>query len=105
VPLRALLDELERVDRRLRLRSREQIADRILFAAVALLFPWILVIPVAIAAAWLGVTLIVSGAKLRRARAGSLRRVEAEAHAMTHPGLAGSESTAKERVQQADTIR
>ena len=77
----------------------------VVFAAVALLFPWILVVPLAIAALWLGVTLIVSGAKLRRARAESLRSVEAEAHAMTHPGLAGSESTAKGRVQQAETIR
>jgi hypothetical protein len=55
--------------------------------------------PVAIAAVWLGITLIVSGAKLRRARAGSLRRVEGEGRVMTRPGLAGSESTAKGRVQ------
>jgi len=48
----------------------------VVFAAVALLFPWILVVPLAIAALWLGVTLIVSGAKLRRARAGSLPRVQ-----------------------------
>ncbi len=38
-------------------------------ATVALLLPWILVVPVALAAAWLGVTLVMNGVKLRRARA------------------------------------
>ena len=42
-------------------------------AVVALLFPWILVVPFAIAAAWLGVTLVVNGVKLRRTRARHLR--------------------------------
>jgi cardiolipin synthase A/B len=37
-------------------------------AVIAVLFPWILIVPVAIAAAWLGVTLVVNGFKLRRAR-------------------------------------
>jgi len=38
-------------------------------ATVVLLLPWILVVPVAIAAAWLGVTLIINGVKLRQTRA------------------------------------
>jgi cardiolipin synthase len=37
-------------------------------AAVTLVFPWILAVPVAVAAAWLGVTLFVDGLKLRSAR-------------------------------------
>jgi cardiolipin synthase A/B len=36
------------------------------FAAVAVLVPWFLTVPLAIAAAWLGITLIVDGARLRR---------------------------------------
>jgi cardiolipin synthase A/B len=40
----------------------------VLAAAVTLFFPWILVVPFAIAAVWLGVTLIANGLKLRRAR-------------------------------------
>ncbi len=42
-------------------------------AIIAVLFPWILVVPFAIAAAWLGVTLVVNGVKLRRTRARRLR--------------------------------
>ena len=38
MPLRAVLDELERVDRRLRLRARQQLADRILLTTVALCY-------------------------------------------------------------------
>jgi cardiolipin synthase len=38
-------------------------------ATIALVFSWMLVVPLAIAAAWLGVTLIINGVKLRRARA------------------------------------
>ena len=37
-------------------------------AAVTIFFPWILVVPFAIAAVWIGITLIVNGVKLRRAR-------------------------------------
>ena len=37
-------------------------------AAVTLFFPWILVVPFAIAAVWIGVTLLVNGLKLRRGR-------------------------------------
>jgi hypothetical protein len=36
-------------------------------AALIVVFPWILVAPVAVAAAWLGITLVVNGAKLHRA--------------------------------------
>jgi cardiolipin synthase len=43
-------------------------AALIVAAAVAILFPWIFLIPAAIAAAWLGVTLIVDAVKLRRGR-------------------------------------
>lgn len=39
------------------------------FGAAALLFPWILVVPLAILAIWLGVTLVINGARLRRGRA------------------------------------
>lgn len=42
-------------------------------AIIAMLLPWVLVAPMAIAAAWLGVTLIVNGLKLRRERARRLR--------------------------------
>ena len=44
-------------------------------ATLTVLFPWILTVPVGIAGAWLGVTLIAKGVKLRRARAGHLRTV------------------------------
>jgi cardiolipin synthase len=37
-------------------------------AVAALVFPWILVVPFAIAAVWIGVTLLVNGLKLRRGR-------------------------------------
>jgi cardiolipin synthase A/B len=42
-------------------------------AILAVLLPWILVAPLAIAAVWLGVTLIVNGVKLRRVRTKQLR--------------------------------
>ena len=74
------------------------------FGTAALLLPWILVIPVAIAAIWLGVTLIINGARLRRARA-RLLAPEAEGRATRLPGVAGRGSTGKERDQQADTLR
>jgi cardiolipin synthase len=37
-------------------------------ATVALFYPWILVVPFAIVAVWIGVTLLVNGLKLRRGR-------------------------------------
>jgi cardiolipin synthase len=37
-------------------------------AALSLLFPWVFLVPAAIAAAWLGVTLIIDAVKLRRGR-------------------------------------
>jgi cardiolipin synthase len=37
-------------------------------AALAVLFPWAFVVPAAILAAWLGVTLIIDGVRLRRGR-------------------------------------
>ncbi|MFL5405963.1 MAG: cardiolipin synthase B, partial [Myxococcales bacterium] len=37
-------------------------------AVIAVLVPWIVVLPFAIAAVWLGGTLVVNGWKLRRAR-------------------------------------
>ncbi len=38
-------------------------------AVLAVLFPWWFVVPVAILAAWLGVTLVIDGVRLRRGRA------------------------------------
>jgi len=38
-------------------------------AALAVVFPWVFVIPAALAAAWLGVTLIIDAIRLRRRRA------------------------------------
>ena len=43
-------------------------------AAVTLFFPWILVVPFAIVAVWIGVTLLVNGWKLRRRRHAWRRR-------------------------------
>ena len=40
----------------------------VVLAVLAILVPWVLAVPVAIAAVWLGVTLIVNGVRLRRAR-------------------------------------
>jgi cardiolipin synthase len=74
------------------------------FGTVALLLPWVLVIPVAIAAIWLGITLIINGARLRRART-RLLAPEAEGRATRLPGVAGRGSTGKEREQQADRLR
>jgi cardiolipin synthase len=54
------------------------------FAAVALLVPWMVVVPLAVGAAWLGVTLIVNGARLRRARA-RLPAGERQERATTRP--------------------
>lgn len=69
------------------------------FGAVALLFPWILVVPVAIVAVWLGVTLVINGVRLRRARA----RFPAPEFASTRAGAAGPGSTREDREQPADT--
>jgi cardiolipin synthase len=38
----------------------------LLSAVMAVLFPWVFVIPAAILAAWLGITLIIDGVRLRR---------------------------------------
>ena len=41
----------------------------VVLAALAVLVPWVIVVPFAILAAWLGTTLIVNGIRVRRARA------------------------------------
>jgi len=54
-------------------------------AAVTLFFPWILVVPFAVVAAWIGITLLVNGVKLRRARNAYERRNAAYAVSAERP--------------------
>ena len=53
-------------------------AALVVAAAVTLFFPWILVVPFAIVAVWIGVTLLVNGWKLRRRRHAWRRRSTAQ---------------------------
>ena len=43
-------------------------ASLVAAATVALFYPWILVVPFAIVAVWIGITLLINGLKLRRRR-------------------------------------